>query len=113
MEKRIVQLRTHQKNISRYENMLKTELTDLERQFVQKRLSEERFTIALLQYLPRGSIFARAHWSRTGPLHFCRARQRHGRCPRDARWRRARCPDRSYRNGCYCRGLTTRLTGSP
>ena len=42
MEKRIVQLRTHQKNISRYENMLKTELTDLERQFVQKRLSEER-----------------------------------------------------------------------
>ena len=51
MEKRIVQLRTHQKNISRYENMLKTELTDLERQFVQKRLSEERFTIALLQFM--------------------------------------------------------------
>jgi hypothetical protein len=56
MEKRIVQLRTHQKNISRYENMLKTELTDLERHFVQKRLSEERFTIALLQYMsaPKG-----------------------------------------------------------
>ena len=36
--------------------MLKTELTDLERQFVQKRLSEERFTIALLQYMsaPKG-----------------------------------------------------------
>ena len=56
MEKRIVQLRTHQKNISRNENMHKTELTDLERQFVQKRLSEERFTIALLQYMraPKG-----------------------------------------------------------
>jgi len=56
MEKRIVQLRTHQKNISHYENMLKAELTDLERQFVQKRLSEERFTIALLQYMsaPKG-----------------------------------------------------------
>jgi hypothetical protein len=56
METRIVQLRTHQKNIVRYENMLKTELTDLERQFVQKRLSEELFTIALLQYMsaPKG-----------------------------------------------------------
>jgi len=60
MEKRIVQLRTHQKNISRYENMLKTELTDLERQFVQKRLSEERFTIALLQFTrtPKGTIWS-------------------------------------------------------
>ena len=53
METRTVQLRTHQKNIVRYENMLKTELTDRERQFVQKRLSEERFTIALLQFMSR------------------------------------------------------------
>ena len=56
MQTRTVQLRTHQKNIDRYENMLKTELTDRERQFVQKRLSEERFTIALIQYMsaPKG-----------------------------------------------------------
>ena len=56
MEKRTVQLRTHQKNIDRYENMLKTELTDRERQLVQRRLSEERFTIALLQFMstPKG-----------------------------------------------------------
>jgi hypothetical protein len=56
METRIVRLRTHQKNIARCENMLKTELTDLEREFVQKRLSEERFTIALLQFMsaPKG-----------------------------------------------------------
>ena len=56
METRTVQLRTHQKNIDRYENMLKTELSDVERQFVQKRLSEERFTIALLQFMsaPKG-----------------------------------------------------------
>jgi hypothetical protein len=51
VETRTVQLRTHQKNIDRYEGMLKTELTDPERQFVQKRLTEERFTIALLQYM--------------------------------------------------------------
>jgi len=56
MATRIVQLRTHQTNIDRYENLLKTELSDVERQFVQKRLSEERFTIALLQYMsaPKG-----------------------------------------------------------
>jgi len=56
MATRIVQLRTHQTNIDRYENMLKTELSDVERQFVQRRLSEERFTIALLQYMsaPKG-----------------------------------------------------------
>jgi hypothetical protein len=56
VETRTVQLRTHQKNIDRYENMLKTELSDVERQFVQKRLSEERFTIALLQFMsaPKG-----------------------------------------------------------
>ena len=51
MATRIVQLRTHQTNIDRYENMLKTQLSDVERQFVQRRLSEERFTIALLQFM--------------------------------------------------------------
>jgi hypothetical protein len=56
MATRIVQLRTHQTNIDRYENMLKTQLSDVERQFVQRRLSEERFTIALLQFMstPKG-----------------------------------------------------------
>jgi hypothetical protein len=55
MATRIVQLRTHQTNIDRYENMLKTELSDVERQFVQRRLSEERFTIALLQFMSRSA----------------------------------------------------------
>ena len=42
--------------------MLKTELTEPERQFVQKRLSEERFTIALLQFMsaPKGFDFFRS-----------------------------------------------------
>jgi hypothetical protein len=59
MATRIVQLRTHQTNIDRYENMLKTQLSDVERQFVQRRLSEERFTIALLQFMsaPKGFDF--------------------------------------------------------
>jgi hypothetical protein len=35
-------LRTHRNNISRYRRLLKTKLTELERQFIERRLSEER-----------------------------------------------------------------------
>jgi hypothetical protein len=41
--------------------MLKTGLTDLERQFVQKRVSEERLAIAMLMNAPKGTIFALEH----------------------------------------------------
>ena len=47
----MVHLRTHQKNIDRYEALLKTELTDAERQSLEKRLSEERLAIAVLQFM--------------------------------------------------------------
>jgi len=48
MDERIVRLRTHQRNIDRYQNLLKTRLTETELQFVERRLSEERFAIAKL-----------------------------------------------------------------
>jgi len=51
MNIRLVRLRTHQRNIDRYEDMLKTKLTDVEREFVEKRLSEERLAIAVLQFM--------------------------------------------------------------
>jgi hypothetical protein len=51
MYARISRLRTHQKNIDRCEGLLKTELTDAERQFLEKRLSEERLAIAMLQFI--------------------------------------------------------------
>jgi hypothetical protein len=35
-------LRTHRNNISRYRRLLKTKLTECERQFIERRLSEER-----------------------------------------------------------------------
>jgi len=35
-------LRTHLNNISRYRRLLKTKLTEFERQFIERRLSEER-----------------------------------------------------------------------
>ena len=46
METRVIQLRTHQKNIDRYQGLLKTKLNETERQYLEKRLSEE--TIAML-----------------------------------------------------------------
>ncbi|KJC60307.1 hypothetical protein UP10_13190 [Bradyrhizobium sp. LTSPM299] len=35
-------MRAHRNNIARYRNLLKTSLTDLERQFVERRLAEEQ-----------------------------------------------------------------------
>jgi hypothetical protein len=35
-------LRTHRNNISRYRRLLKTKLTECERQFIERRMSEER-----------------------------------------------------------------------
>jgi len=51
MHERITRLRTHQRNIDRYQNLLKTQLTEVELHFVEKRLSEERFAIAMLQFM--------------------------------------------------------------
>lgn len=51
MDDRIARLRTHQRNISRYQNMLKTRLSEVELHFVEKRLSEERFKIAMLEFM--------------------------------------------------------------
>ena len=46
----VIRLRTHQKNIDRYQGLLKTKLNETERLFLEKRLSEE--TIAMLQLAP-------------------------------------------------------------
>jgi hypothetical protein len=51
MDVKIARLRTHRKNIDRYEVLLNTQLTDAERQFVEKRLSEERLAIAALWFM--------------------------------------------------------------
>jgi hypothetical protein len=52
MSERIARLRTHQKNIERYQNLLKTNLSDGELQYLEKRLSEERLALAMLQRSP-------------------------------------------------------------
>ena len=39
---KLVRLRAHESNISRYRRLLETNLSDLERRFLERRLSEER-----------------------------------------------------------------------
>jgi hypothetical protein len=61
MDTRIVRLRAHQKNIDRYEGLLETNLSEVERQYIEKRMSEERLAMALLMNVPRSTIFALEH----------------------------------------------------
>jgi hypothetical protein len=50
-EKRAAFLRTHQMNIERYQNLLKTELSEAEVNFLERRLAEERFAVAMLDFM--------------------------------------------------------------
>jgi hypothetical protein len=47
-DQQLARLRTHRSNIQRYRNLLKTSLTELERQFVQRRLTEEQSNLESL-----------------------------------------------------------------
>jgi len=51
MDERIARLRTHHKNIERYQGLLKTKLNEVELQYLERRLSEERFAIAILEFM--------------------------------------------------------------
>jgi len=42
LDEKLALLRAHRNNISRYRRLLKTNLTELERRFIEKRMSEER-----------------------------------------------------------------------
>jgi hypothetical protein len=49
VSERIALLRTHERNIERYQALLKTKLSDVEKQYLEKRLSEERIAMAMLR----------------------------------------------------------------
>ena len=54
IDQQLARLRTHRSNIQRYRNLLQTSLTDLERQFVEKRLIEEQSNLdSLVTSLPQ------------------------------------------------------------
>jgi hypothetical protein len=42
IDEKFALLRTHRNNIARFRRLLKTKLTNYERQFIERRLSEER-----------------------------------------------------------------------
>ena len=47
-DQQLARLRAHSSNIQRYRNLLQTNLTELERQFVEKRLTEEQSNLKSL-----------------------------------------------------------------
>jgi hypothetical protein len=49
MSERIARLSAHQRNIERYEGLLKSGLNETELRFVNQRLSEERRALAMVQ----------------------------------------------------------------
>jgi hypothetical protein len=51
MSETTARLRAHHQNIERYESLLKTGLGEVELQYLEKRLAEERFAIAMLQFM--------------------------------------------------------------
>jgi len=62
MDERSTRLRNHRQNISRYENMLKTRLSEVELHFVEKRLSEERFKMAMLEFMSPPRAYQESIW---------------------------------------------------
>ena len=51
IDQQLARLRAHHRNIQRYRNLLQTSLTELEREFVEKRLTEEQSNLESLALL--------------------------------------------------------------
>ena len=48
LDEKLAQLRTHRNNIYRYRRLLRAHLTDLERDFIEQRLSQEEAALKRL-----------------------------------------------------------------
>ncbi len=48
IDEKLARMRAHRNNIHRYRRLLKTKLSDIERQFIERRLREEHSAIAEL-----------------------------------------------------------------
>ena len=57
MNERIARLRAHQRNIDRYQGLLKSSLSEIELRFVEQRLSEERLALVMLQFMSLSNSF--------------------------------------------------------
>ena len=56
MNERIARLRAHQRNIDRYEGLLRSNLNAVELGFVEQRLSEERLALTMLQCMSPSNL---------------------------------------------------------
>jgi hypothetical protein len=56
MNEKAYRLQAHQRNIERFEKLLKSKLNATELRFVEQRLSEERFALAMLQFMSPGNL---------------------------------------------------------
>jgi hypothetical protein len=63
MDETIARLRTHQNNIGRYRGLLRTRLTEIERQYLERRLSEEQSALEALVSSDRDRAMQPAHES--------------------------------------------------
>jgi hypothetical protein len=62
MSERVSWFRFHQRNIDHYQGLLKSGLSDIELRFVERRLSEERLALAILQFMsPSNSLKENDH----------------------------------------------------
>ncbi|MBW7967303.1 hypothetical protein [Bradyrhizobium sp. BR 10261] len=48
LDENLVRIRAHRNNIHRYRRLLRTRLSELERQFIERRLTEERSALESL-----------------------------------------------------------------
>ena len=53
-DEKLARLRTHRNNIHRYRRLLRTQLSELERQYLERRLSEEQIAVERLS--PVGAL---------------------------------------------------------
>ncbi|WP_426435417.1 hypothetical protein [Bradyrhizobium genosp. P] len=54
-ERKIAKLGAHENNIKHYQGLLRGKLSEVEKRFLERRLSEERFAIEMLIYGTRSS----------------------------------------------------------
>jgi hypothetical protein len=67
IDAKLAQLRAHRQNISRYRRLLDTKLSPLERQYVERRLSEENAAIETIAASSFPMVFNDARWEAPHP----------------------------------------------
>ena len=67
MDEKFARLRTYRNNVDRYRRLLKTELSEIERQFIERRLNEEKSAMESL------AISAHTQVEKTPSEHFMKS----------------------------------------